>query len=262
METFGAKSDSLLKKLNQSVDVRVIKKDGTSEVYDIEKVKRAVQKAAERVSVEVKEQEMREICVDVYCAIMGKHKAEITVAEMHNLVEQALDNFDKRVAESYRNYRNYKQDFVHMLDKVYQENQRIMYIGDKENSNVDSTLVSTKRTLVYNELSKELYKKFFLTVDERQAIRDGYIYIHDMSARLNTMNCCLFNVAEVLRGGFEMGNVWYNEPKSLDVAFDVIGDIVMSASAQQYGGFTVPEVDKILEPYARKSYSTYFDEFT
>ena len=30
-----------------------------------------------------------------------------------------------------------------MLDKVYQENQRIMYLGDKENSNVDSTLVST-----------------------------------------------------------------------------------------------------------------------
>ena len=47
-----------------------------------------------------------------------------------------------------------------------------------------------------------------------------------------------------------MGNIWYNEPKTLDVAFDVIGDIVLSAASQQYGGFTVPEVDKILEPYA------------
>ena len=43
------------------------------------------------------------------------------------------------------------------------------------------------------------------------------------------MNCCLFNVGEVLRGGFEMGNLWYNEPKTLNVAFDVIGDIVLSA---------------------------------
>ena len=255
------KTDGLLEKLSQNINITVIKKDGTKEEYNVDKIRKAVKKAAERVSIEVSEGDMREICVDVYCSILGGHKEEITVAEMHNLVELALDNFNKKVAESYRNYRNYKQDFVHMLDKVYQENQRIMYIGDKENSNVDSTLVSTKRTLVYNELSKELYKKFFLTVDERQAIRDGYIYIHDMSARLNTMNCCLFNVAAVLRGGFEMGNVWYNEPKSLDVAFDVIGDIVMSASAQQYGGFTVPEVDKILEPYARKSYSSYFDEF-
>ena len=43
-----------------------------------------------------------------------------------------------------------------------------------------------------------------------------------------------------------MGNVWYNEPKTLDTAFDVMGDIILSTAAQQYGGFTVPEVDKIL----------------
>jgi len=68
------------------------------------------------------------------------------------------------------------------------------------------------------------------------------------------MNCCLFDVKNVLTGGFEMGNIWYNEPKTLDVAFDVIGDIVLSAASQQYGGFTVPSVDLILEPYAEKSY--------
>ena len=38
-----------------------------------------------------------------------------------------------------------------------------------------------------------------------------------------------------------MGNLWYNEPKTLNVAFDVIGDIVLSAASQQYGGFTVSE---------------------
>lgn len=52
-----------------------------------------------------------------------------------------------------------------------------------------------------------------------------------------------------------MGNLWYNEPKSLNVAFDVIGDIVLSAASQQYGGFTIPSVDLILEPYAELSYS-------
>ena len=51
-----------------------------------------------------------------------------------------------------------------------------------------------------------------------------------------------------------MGNVWYNEPKALDTAFDVMGDIILSTAAQQYGGFTVPEVDKVLAPYAEKSY--------
>ena len=165
------------------------------------------------------------------------------------------------VAKSYRDYRNYKQDFVQMLDEVYKKSQSIMYIGDKENSNTDSALVSTKRSLIFNELNKELYKKFFMTTEEIQACRDGYIYVHDMSARRDTMNCCLFDVENVLRGGFEMGNLWYNEPKTLDVAFDVIGDIVLSAASQQYGGFTVPSVEKILEPYAQKSYKKYKEKY-
>ena len=100
-----------------------------------------------------------------------------------------------------------------------------------------------------------------MTVEELQACRDGYIYIHDMSARRDTMNCCLFNVKDVLTGGFEMGNLWYNEPKTLEVAFDVIGDIVLSAASQQYGGFTVPSVDLLLEPFAEKSYEKYYRRY-
>ena len=180
---------------------------------------------------------------------------------MHNIVEAALEQVKPEVAKSYRDYRNYKQDFVKMLDEVYKKSQSIMYIGDKENSNSDSALVSTKRSLIYNQLNKELYQKFFMTTEELQACRDGYIYIHDMSARRDTMNCCLFNVKDVLTGGFEMGNLWYNEPKTLEVAFDVIGDIVLSAASQQYGGFTVPSVDLLLEPFAEKSYEKYYRRY-
>ena len=100
-----------------------------------------------------------------------------------------------------------------------------------------------------------------MTTEELQACREGYIYVHDMSARRDTMNCSLFNVKSVLSGGFEMGNIWYNEPKTLDVAFDVIGDITLSAASQQYGGFTLPELDKVLEPYAEKSYKKYVDKY-
>ncbi len=149
-----------------------------------------------------------------------------------------------------------------MLDSVYQKSQSIMYIGDKENSNADSALVSTKRSLIFNQLNKELYQKFFMNTEELQACRDGYIYVHDMSARRDTMNCCLFDVGTVLKGGFEMGNLWYNEPKTLNVAFDVIGDIVLSAASQQYGGFTVPSVDLLLEPYAERSYKMLTEKYT
>ena len=239
----------------------VIKKDGTHEEFNVQKIIVAVNKSAARILYKFTDQELQFLCNFAKEKAESLNKEGITIQEMHNIVEGALEAVNPAVAKSYRDYRNYKQDFVHMLDKVYQESQRIMYIGDKENANADSTLVSTKRSLIFNELNKELYKKFFLTVDELQAIRDGYIYIHDMSARRDTMNCCLFDVASVLKDGFEMGNLWYNEPKSLDVAFDVIGDIVMAAASQQYGGFTVPEVDKILAPYAEKTYQRQYDKY-
>ena len=241
--------------------VVVIKKDGTREDYNFQKIVDAVKKSAGRVMISLSDEDFSDLAEYVESELANLNSKEVNIAQMHDIVESALEDVSPKIARSYRNYRNYKKDFVHMLDKVYQESQKIMYIGDKENSNADSALVSTKRSLIFNELNKELYKKFFLNVEELQAINDGYIYIHDMSARRDTMNCCLFDVASVLKGGFEMGNLWYNEPKSLNVAFDVIGDITMAAASQQYGGFTLPEVDKILAPYAQKTYNESYAKY-
>ncbi len=243
-------------------DVKVVKKDGTKEDFNVQKVINAVGKSAYRALTKFTEEEKCRICRYVIEKVDEMDCDQIPIPVMHNIVESALEQVKPIVAKSYRDYRNYKQDFVRMLDDVYKKSQSIMYIGDKENANTDSALVSTKRSLIFNQLNKELYQKFFMTTEEIQACRDGYIYVHDMSARRDTMNCCLFDVENVLSGGFEMGNIWYNEPKTLDVAFDVIGDIVLSAASQQYGGFTVPSVDQILEPYAQKSYDKYMKKYT
>ncbi|MBR6307196.1 MAG: anaerobic ribonucleoside-triphosphate reductase [Lachnospiraceae bacterium] len=242
-------------------EIFVIKKDGSKEAFNVQKVINAVAKSAYRALTKFTPEENEKICRYVINRVDEMNTTEIPIPVMHNIVESALEEVKPIVAKSYRDYRNYKQDFVRMLDDVYKKSQSIMYVGDKENANTDSALVSTKRSLIFNQLNKELYQKFFMTTEEIQACRDGYIYVHDMSARRDTMNCCLFDVETVLKGGFEMGNIWYNEPKSLDVAFDVIGDIVLSAASQQYGGFTVPSVDLILEPYAQKSYDKYIEKY-
>jgi ribonucleoside-triphosphate reductase len=243
--------------------MRVVKKDGTIEEYQEQKIIDACNKAARRAMVELSNQDYEKILNDVWEEIEENYDDDtsIEIYDMHNIVEAVLEEDYPKVAKMYKEYRNYKKDFVHMMDKVYERSQSIRYIGDKSNANTDSALVATKRSLIFNELNSELYKKFFLTYAEKQAAKDGYIYIHDRSARLDTINCCLFNVGDVMKNGFEMGNIWYNEPNYLDTAFDVMGDIILSTAAQQYGGFTVPEADKILEPYAEKSYRKYFDEF-
>ena len=241
--------------------MKVIKKDGTVELFDSTKIVNAVSKSAARVMVDISEDEMDDIIEGVIDKIRELDLQEVPVAQMHCIVELILEQLQPAVAKSYRDYRNYKADFIHIMDETYQASQTIRFIGDRENSNSDSALVATKRCLIFNELNKRLYRKFFMTRDELQACKDGYIYIHDQSARLDTFNCCLCDVGGIMKGGFEMGNIWYNEPKTLDTAFDVVGDIILSTAAQQYGGFTVPEVDKILAPYAEKSFLKYKDEY-
>jgi ribonucleoside-triphosphate reductase len=95
----------------------------------------------------------------------------------------------------------------------------------------------------------------------KEAHDTGYLYVHDLTERrIMPFNCCLFRMADVLKGGFEMANQWYNEPKRLSSAGGVIGDVILSSASQQYGGFTVSEIDRVLAPYAEKSYNKYVEE--
>ena len=241
-------------------DIMIVKRNGNLEKFDPERVKKAVTSSAERVMVDLTDEALDKI-VSKVLELLETQTSNPTVEQVHSCCEAALETINPLVAKSYREYRDYKKDIVHILDKVYKKAQAITYIGDKECSNMDSALVTTQRCLIYNSLNKELYKKFFLTANEIEACKDGYIYIHDMAYRRDTMNCCLFDMANVLKDGFEMSNIWYTEPKTLQTAFNVMGDVIINTTAMQYGGFSVPEVDTVLKKYAKMSYDMYYKEY-
>ena len=240
-------------------DIMIVKRNGNLEKLDLDKVKEEVINSAERVMVDLTDEAMEEI-INKLVELLSTQTSNPTVEQLHSLLEVALEDVNPLVAKSYREYRDYKKDLDQILSKVYKKAQYITSVGDKDCSNTDSTLVTFQRCLIYNSLNKELYKKFFLTPLEIEACKDGYIYIHDMSARLDTMNCCLFDIGNVLKDGFEMSNIWYTEPKTLQTAFNVIGDVTINTTAMQYGGFTLPEIDSVLKKYAKKSYDMYYKE--
>ena len=240
--------------------INVIKKNGEHQKFNAEKIRKAIRKSATRVCIELTDKEEKQV-VDSVKKQLQFQETDIGVDTIHNMVEVALDHVNADVAKSYREYRDNRKQFSEMLDKVYSKKLSLNFIGDRSNANSDSALVTTQKAIVYNELNSELYKKFFLTQKEERAMSDGYIYIHDRGSRLDTMNCCLFDMKNLLTGGFFMGNLDYLEPKSLDVAFDLIADVTLNAASSQYGGFTIPEVDKLLAPYAEKSYKMYYDEY-
>lgn len=232
--------------------MRISKKNGTTETFNADKIYAAVDKSATRVGKTLSDAAKITLINDILPNI---HDG-ISVKELHIIVERCLADVDAEIANSYKMYRNYKQYFAAAMEDLYEKSKNLLYGVDNENANFLSTLISTKGSLIRGYLTKELYKTFMLTDAEADAISDGYIYIHDLRDLIfGGINCCLFDMGNVLKGGFEMAGIGYSEPTTVLSALQVIGDVTLAASAQQFGGFTIPEIDKILLPYVKKSYA-------
>lgn len=236
----------------------IIKKDGREEKWDPHKIFNAVEKSAERVNTKLSKEFYNCLSSTVY----SKLKDKTDVKNLHKIVENSLQELGEcKVADSYRSFRNYKTNFVDMMAEIYSKANMALKYGDRENANFESTLISTKQALIRGYLTKELYKSNYLTQEELEAIDTGYIYIHDLRDLIfNGFNCCLFDMANVLENGFEMANLKYKEPTNVLSCLQVIGDVTLSASAQQFGGFTIDNIDKILVKYIKKSIVRYGKE--
>ena len=241
--------------------MRVIKKNGKEEGFDPAKIEKAVQSSKARLDSKFNPDQIQTIVSKVKEQIAAAGEEKIPVATIHIYVENALDEVDPATAAQYRSWRNYKADMQAISADALATASSLSYHADHSNANSDSELISTKRSLKYKAFSKGVYKRFFLTPSERQAVEDGYFYVHDISDRLDTMNCCLCDMGSVLQGGFDMENMHYTEPTSVSAAINVMCDVMQMAGSQQYGGFTVPEVDTILAPYAEKSFRKYMAEY-
>lgn len=234
--------------------MKVVKKDQSLENFLPEKIAIAVNKAAMRCDKLVDDESIDKIVQAILRRIQNRDS--VTVAELHELVIAVLSvtGFED-VAKAYAEYRYYKTNYAKTFEKLRQDADDVLRLGDRENANFDSSLVSTKGSLIKGYLTKSLYKQFYLSAKEKELIERGDIYIHDLRDMiLGCVNCCLFDIKTVLEGGFEMSNVQYTEPKTVLSALQVIGDITLVATAQQFGGFTLAELDKVLLPYAHKTY--------
>lgn len=215
--------------------MNVTKKDNTQEPWDTNKIKVAIRKASERCKCPITDFSIERVILGVLSEI--KDKDSVSVSELHSLVIYylAFENFPE-ISKAYQEYRDYKNTYAKSFEKVKDEADSVLLLGDRENANFDSSLVSTKGSLIKGYLTKELYRQFYLSKEEKELTKRGDIYIHDMRDMLmGSVNCCLFDIGNVLRGGFSMSNVDYTEPTSVLSALQVIGDITLVATAQQFG---------------------------
>ena len=82
--------------------IKIIKKDGTKEDYNVEKVVIAVKKSANRALITFTDEDIGSICSFVDSRVFSIGKSKIHISEMHNIVESALDMVNPIVAKSYQ----------------------------------------------------------------------------------------------------------------------------------------------------------------
>ncbi|MGL6023153.1 MAG: anaerobic ribonucleoside-triphosphate reductase, partial [Cetobacterium sp.] len=148
-----------------------------------------------------------------------------------------------------------------MMETIVVNVDKSMGERDRSNSNLNSVLFSSRRTNVSKILLKEMYMRYFLNEKERQAVKDGFIYVHDMDNRLiGTHNCCTSKLENVMNDGFWINGYFCKEPKNITNAVGVLGDITITSASAQYGGFTVADMDITLAPYCKKTFEYWCDE--
>ena len=244
--------------------IKVIKKDSTTEVFNGNKIIKAIEKTALRSNVELDDIQKNKIVKFVMKRILKNVPAggitHIYVSELHEEVELALYEFNPALAKEYNSFRGYKKKMKEHFEEMLRDTEQLLHAGDTENANRDSYLIDAQKVMSGEIFSVRNMLDYELPKDASQAHKDGDIYIHDLRDRLyNSINCCLFDMGKVLKGGFTYKGVSYKEPNSIRTACSMLEDVMNSARLQQYGGFTVPEIDTILAPYVKKTWVSYYE---
>lgn len=167
----------------------VIKKDGLKEDWNNQKIIDAIKKASLRCESPITKEQAKEVANKVF--LLVQKLGNVHTLDLHSMVidQLKLSGFDK-IANAYQEYRDYKNTYAKNWEELKQQTDAILFLGDRENANFDSSLISTKGALMKGALAKELYKQFYLSKTEKEMIKRGDIYIHDLRDMIfNSINC-------------------------------------------------------------------------
>lgn len=246
--------------------IKVKKRTGKIVDFDENRIANAVQGALTDIG-HPDAQMAQEIAAEIHSGLIADGVESITIAGIQKRVETALmsrKQFD--AARAYIEYRHRKDITRALKEKAEERNRNIMKLirNDdddirKENSNKDTSLVSTRFSYMAEEANKEIASEILFDKDLIEAHKAGMIHIHDMGfAALPMHNCDVWNLDDMLQNGTVMNGIAISKPKSLATAVTIATQIVISIAASQYGGQTFSI--SALAPFVRISYEKHMKE--
>ena len=228
---------------------KIKKRDGRQANFEIEKISKAIFKAAQAVggqnySTSVALAEEVEAC-------LTKEGNDIpTVEQIQDLVEKVL--IEKGHAKTAKEYILYRAE----RSRVREMNTRLMQVFEdltfkdakdvdikRENANIDGDTAMGTMLKYGSESAKEFYDLFVLNPKHSQAHKNGDIHIHDLDFLTLTTTCCQIDIEDLFKGGFGTGHGFLREPTDIR-SYSALACIAIQANQNdQHGGQSVPNFD-------------------
>lgn len=241
----------------------IIKRDGTKQEFNVEKIENAIKAAF--IAVDGHVDSVSEVIATSIAHAIASKGGLMTVEEIQDLVEDLLMSSNRKdVARAYVRYR-----FTHeILRKENTTDKTLMELirGDSdywnnENANKNAKIVTTQRDYFAGITSTDFTRRFLLDKEIVDAHDNAVIHFHDCDyfAQNALHNCELCNLEDMLQNGTVVNGVMIEKPHRLITAATIATQIILAVASSSYGGCTITLTH--LAPFVRDSYNIHLSKY-
>lgn len=224
--------------------MRIIKRNGSEEDFNIDKIINAVKKANGSGEHKFLTDEQIEDVADYVEYKCNKIQRAVSVEEIQDMVEDQL--MAKGAFELARRYVRYRYNRS-LVRKANTTDNRILSLIEcnneevkQENSNKNPTVNSVQRDYMAGEVSRDLTRRMLLPADIVEADKEGIIHFHDSDYFAQHMhNCDLVNLEDMLQNGTVISDTLIERPHSFSTACNIATQIIAQVASNQYGGQSI-----------------------
>ncbi|GAE04016.1 anaerobic ribonucleoside-triphosphate reductase [Paenibacillus sp. JCM 10914] len=242
--------------------MQVIKRDGVSVDFDLGRIVKAVDKAFIAVDGASNKEVSIRVGEEVTHATTGAE--QVSVESLQDLVVQQLYNSGyEAVAAAYRHYRETRDVERMRRGELYKIGKDVIGAANldllRENANLNGESFSGKMSRIGSEYAKWMASRFVVPAELMLAVKEGYVYVHDLDQyALGTTNCIFIPFDRLLANGFSTGSGSVRPPQSIMTAMAQVAIIFQCQQNSQFGGVSGNKIDWDLAPYVGKSFRRHF----
>ena len=239
----------------------IIKRDGRKVPFNVEKISKAIYKAAESVGGSDYQEAQRlafKVCDYIEENLNVKYPS---VEQIQDAVEKVLiEEGHASTAKAYIVYRSERTKQREMKSDIMQTLQHLTFKDAKdsdvkrENANVNADTAMGTMLKYGSESAKKFYQMFVLKKEHAEAHINGDIHIHDLDFLTLTTTCCQIDLIKLFKDGFSTGEGHLREPQSIGSYAALAAIAIQSNQNDQHGGQSIPNFEYAMAIGIRKSY--------